>query len=85
MDWDYKNPISKYPTVVVYHPSDPKLQTHANFGWAGFVGSLTGMSTKLSLGEKVWYPPKHAVKMTRYGNPWTYVFRDLMYEATNMK
>ena len=23
--------------------------------------------------------------MTRYGNPWTYVFRDLLYEATDIK
>jgi len=23
--------------------------------------------------------------MTRYGNPWTYVFRDLLYEAKDLK
>ena len=23
--------------------------------------------------------------MTRYGNPWTYVFRDLLYEAHDLK
>lgn len=23
--------------------------------------------------------------MTRYGNPWTYVFRDLLYEANDIK
>ena len=23
--------------------------------------------------------------MTRYGNPWTYVFRDLLYEAIDIK
>jgi hypothetical protein len=23
--------------------------------------------------------------MTRYGTPWTYVLRDILYEATNMK
>jgi hypothetical protein len=50
LDWDSKNPISTYPTLIVYHPSDPKLQTHANFGWAGFVGSMTGVSEYVSLG-----------------------------------
>ena len=23
--------------------------------------------------------------MTRYGNPWTYVFRDVLYEANDLK
>ena len=85
LDWDSKNPISKNPTLVVYHPSDPKLHNHANFGWAGFIGSMTGVSEFLSLGEKVWLPPKYSVKMTRYGNPWTYVFRDVLYDAKNIK
>ena len=85
LDWDYKNPINKYPLITVYHPSDENLQTHANVGWVGLIGSLTGISRKISLGEKVWLPPKHSVQMTRYGNPWTYVFRDLLYEATDMK
>jgi hypothetical protein len=42
------------------------------------------MSEKVSLGEKVWLPPKGSVQMTRYGNPWTYVFRDILYEAHNL-
>ena len=50
LDWDSKNPLSKYPTVVFYHPSDSKIQKHANFGWAGFVGSMTGVSEHLSIG-----------------------------------
>lgn len=70
---------------MFYHPSDPKLHVHANFAWTGFVGSLTGISDKVSLGEKVWLPPKNSVKMTRYGNPWTYVFRDILYEANDLK
>jgi len=85
LDWDYKNPISKFPIAIIYHPSDPKLHVHANFGWTGFVGSMTGISDKVSIGEKVWLPPKGSVKMTRYGNPWTYVFRDVLYEAHDLK
>jgi len=85
LDWDSQNPISKFPVAIIYHPSDPKLHVHANFGWTGFVGSMTGISDKVSIGEKVWYPPKGSVKMTRYGNPWTYVFRDILYEAHDLK
>jgi isopenicillin-N N-acyltransferase-like protein len=44
LDWDSKNPISKFPVVTIYHPSNKALHTHANFAWVGFVGSLTGMS-----------------------------------------
>jgi hypothetical protein len=57
---------------------------HANLGWVGFVGLLSGMSPYLSIGEKVWYPPKNSVKTTRYGNPWLYVLRDVLYDAKNL-
>lgn len=84
LDWDAGNPINKYPLITVYHPSDKNSQVHANIGWIGFVGALTGMSPKITIGEKVWLPPNHSVKMTRYGNPWTYVLRDVLYDAVNM-
>jgi hypothetical protein len=85
LDWDAKNTISKYPLVTIYHPSNPEWNTHANFAWIGLIGSMTGMSPKISLGEKVWLPPKGSVPMTRYGNPWTFMFRDLLYEANNIE
>ena len=84
LDWDAGSPISRYPVIIVYHPSTKGENMHANFAWVGFVGSLTGMSPYLSIGEKVWYPPKNSVKMTRYGNPWTYVLRDVLYDAHNI-
>ena len=85
LDWDAQNPISKYPIAIIYHPSNKSWHTHANFAWVGFVGSLTGMSDKLTLGEKVWLPPKGSVQMTRYGNPWTFMFRDILYDAHNLE
>ena len=84
LDWDANSPISKYPLIAVYQPSDEKYMTHANIAWAGFVGVLTGMSPKLTIGEKVWYPKFNSVKTTRYGNPWNYVLRDVLYDATNL-
>lgn len=79
LDWDAENPINKYPLLAIYHPSEKGTQKHVNIGYVGFVGVLTGMSEKVTIGEKVWLPAKHSVKMTRFGNPWTYVLRDLLY------
>ena len=44
LDWDSSMPISKNPVLIVYHPSDPKLNVHGNFAWGGFIGSMTGVS-----------------------------------------
>lgn len=84
LDWDASNPMNKFPMITVYHPSNPKLNRHANIAWVGFIGSLTGISPKITIGEKVWLPPENSVKTTRLGNPWTFVLRDLLYEASNM-
>ena len=84
LDWDSGNPISKYPLITVYQPVGEGLQTHANIGWVGFIGVLTGFSPKVSIGEKVWYPEAGVARTTRYGNPWTYVLRDVLYEATDL-
>lgn len=84
LDWDAANPISKYPVVMIYHPTTKGHNKHANLAWVGFVGVLTGISEHLSIGEKVWYPPTASVKTTRYGNPWTYVLRDVLYDANNI-
>jgi hypothetical protein len=50
LDWDKNNPISKFPLAIAYHPSGAGLHAHINFAWVGFVGSLTGVSEKVSLG-----------------------------------
>jgi hypothetical protein len=44
LDWDAANPISKYPMLTIYHPTENGTQKHANIGYVGFVGLLTGMS-----------------------------------------
>jgi hypothetical protein len=50
LDWDAANPINKYPVVSVYHPTEPGTQKHANIGYVGLIGVLTGMSTKVTIG-----------------------------------
>lgn len=85
LDWDNKNPINEFPVAIVYQPVGEGFHPHVNFAWVGFIGSMTGVSDKLSIGEKVWLPKKGSVPMTRYGNPWTYVFRDVLYDAHDIK
>jgi hypothetical protein len=75
--------MSKYPAIIAYQPPEGENK-HANFGWVGFVGLLTGVSEKMSIGQKVWIA-KGQVKTTRYGNPWTYVLRDVLYSANNVQ
>lgn len=50
LDWDQNNPISEFPVLISYIPSDKNLRPHINVAWVGFVGSLTGVSDRLSLG-----------------------------------
>ncbi len=84
LDWDSNIPISKYPLITIYHPSNTSQHVHANIGWVGLIGSLTGTSDVISIGEKVWYPKSGSIQTTRYGNPWTYVLRDVLYDADNL-
>lgn len=58
LDWDRNAPMSKFPTVVVYHPTEEGSSVFANIGYAGLIGVLTGYSTKIGISEKVWYPPE---------------------------
>jgi hypothetical protein len=39
--------MSRYPTIVVYHPTEEGSSTFANIGYAGLIGVLTGYSNKI--------------------------------------
>ena len=45
-------PFANYSTLIVYHPVDGN--SFVNVGFPGIVGAVTGMSTEVSLSEKVW-------------------------------
>ena len=56
LDWDSKAPISNYPAIVIYTPSEENSNTFANVGFLGMLGILTGISKNgISMGEKVLY------------------------------
>ena len=53
LDWDYHAPLSDHPVIVVYHSNEKGSQPFANVGWPGFIGSITGFSPLVGVGEKV--------------------------------
>jgi len=76
LDWDTSGPLQMYPTVTVYHPKAGNGHAFANVAWAGFIGTLTGMSSvPLGISEKVgddfgWE--------SRIGVPWHFLLRDIL-------
>jgi hypothetical protein len=50
LDWDARNPINKYPTLVMYNLNEKGSKPFVNVGWAGFVGSLTGFGVSTGIG-----------------------------------
>jgi hypothetical protein len=56
----------------------------ANFGYVGLIGSIGAYSeASVGLGEKVWLPKKEEIT-SRFGNPWTYVLRDVIQFADSI-
>ena len=56
LDWDRNCPVSQYPGIVIYEPTEEGSNTFANIGYVGLIGVLTAMSKQgITAGEKVWY------------------------------
>jgi len=76
LDWDVDGPLQKQPTIVVYHPNKDNGHTYANVGWAGWIASITGMSSApLAISEKVG---DNFGKSSRIGIPFHYLLRDIL-------
>jgi len=77
LDWEEHAPISKFPLITVYHPTEKGSIPFANIAWVGFLGSLTGYSSgKIGISERLRGGPSDS--MTRFGKPWTYALRDVL-------
>jgi len=86
LDWDANAPISQYPSVIIYEPTEEGSNTFANIGFAGLIGVLTAMSKNgISAGEKVYYDISgaHAHKTYR-GKPWMWMLRDTVQFSKNL-
>jgi len=76
LDWDVDGPLQKQPTIVVYHPNKGNGHTFANVGWAGWIASITGMSSSpIAISEKVGDDFGHS---SRIGIPFHYLLRDIL-------
>lgn len=86
LDWDRNSPAVKHPAVTIYNSNEEGSNVFANIGFLGLIGSLTGMSTKITTGEKVMienddshYPVKP--ETTYFGKPWLFNLRDSLQFA----
>ncbi|XP_067686914.1 protein dcd1B-like [Haliotis asinina] len=86
LDWAVDGPFKDFPQVTVYHPVNSTYgQPWANFGWTGWVGSITGMnSVKMAISEiGVSFPDSSFGKESRFGIPFTNILRDILqYDTT---
>ncbi len=84
LDWDEHAPVGKFPVITFYHFTDKASVPFANIGFAGLVGSFTGVSgAKMSIGEQLW-TSVNGGEMTMVGEPWHFVVRDVMQFSHNM-
>jgi hypothetical protein len=77
LDWDTDGPFQEYPMLAVFHPNAGEGFAYATLGWAGMLGSITGVSSSgLALSEKVWdaYKGTHAIM----GYAWNFLFQDVL-------
>eukprot|EP00591_Stephanopyxis_turris_P011699 CAMPEP_0195508264 /NCGR_PEP_ID=MMETSP0794_2-20130614/1517_1 /TAXON_ID=515487 /ORGANISM="Stephanopyxis turris, Strain CCMP 815" /LENGTH=450 /DNA_ID=CAMNT_0040635175 /DNA_START=51 /DNA_END=1403 /DNA_ORIENTATION=- len=89
LDWDTDGPFKNYPVLVVYHgEEDPSFgNTFASLGFAGFTGTITGMSKNplavseigVSFPDNTFGPETYLAK----GYPFSYLIRDILqYDNT---
>jgi len=81
LDWSVDGPFKDFPQVTVYHPTDSSLgHAFANFGWTGWIGSITGMSSqRMAISEiGVSFPDETFGKESRFGIPFTFILRDIL-------
>lgn len=82
LDWDVDGPFKDHPEIVVYHPTPGSGNGHAfaNLAWAGFIGSITGISSvQMAISEiGVTFPDDTFGKESRFGIPFTYILRDVL-------
>lgn len=45
LDWEENAPLSKNPTVIVYHSTEEESFPFANIGYAGLIGSITAVGS----------------------------------------
>lgn len=58
LDWEEHAPISKFPAVAIYHPTEPNSVPFSNIAWVGFLGCLTCYNSQhVGIGERLGDAP----------------------------
>lgn len=80
LDWEMGGPFRNYPAITVYHPNQGNGHDFMTVGMMGFIGGLTGMSSKkLGISEiGVTYPDETFGEQSRIGIPFIFLLRDIL-------
>ncbi len=81
LDWDVGGPFQNFPQITVYHSDGPSDgQDFANVGWTGWVGSITGMSSRQTAISEIGvsFPDETFGKESRIGTPFVFLLRDII-------
>nr|XP_006823776.1 PREDICTED: protein dcd1A-like [Saccoglossus kowalevskii] len=83
LDWASGGPLQNYPQITVYHIDETNStngHAFANVGWSGWIGSITGMSSKqMAISEiGVYFSDDSFGEESRFGIPFTFILRDIL-------
>ena len=88
LDWDTGAGLQNHPTVTVYHPAPGSSLgvPFANVGWAGWIGTLTGMSSnRIGISEiGISYPDSTFGKESFVGIPFVFLERQIVQRASDV-
>ncbi len=82
LDYETKAGIQRFPVIIVYHPD--RGHPFANFGWAGIVGSVTGVSS-VPLAISEIGDDYDAMHDSLQGTPFMFLLRDILQFDTSLK
>lgn len=84
LDWDTHAGLQNAPTITIYHAASPTLGgSFANVGWAGWLGTLTGMNEhNIGISEiGISYPDNTWGNESYIGIPFIYLERLILERA----
>lgn len=79
LDWNTNGPFQQWPVLVTWHPAAGSGLgvPFSSLGWAGMVGSLTGVSSSgMGISEKVWLQYQGVENI--FGYVWTFLLQDIL-------
>ena len=82
LDWELETGVQDHPWIVVYHPDDGI--PHANVGFAGMLGCITGINAKGIALSEVGNSPSSEAPYDINGEHFSTMFRKILYDADNL-